>query len=183
MQPVDKFYFSRRALYTRRTFFYSPVSSSLMLTKRMVSNVSSPFFVGMSRAPTPSINSLSVAGMCHAIDSGRRCAINANIRSESSSAPNCLQGSDTSGSSSRPTSLLSIGRTRRRARTGWNENQRPNAVQNGVSSQRLRILYEITTFKAGRRDDDTQGGAVRCMSVRKSGPRSSGEYTCEMHVE
>lgn len=120
--------------------FYSPGLSIPMAMKRIVSNVSSPFFADVPRAPTPSINSLSVSGTCHVIDSGRRYATKTNIRSASSSAPNCLQGSVVLGSPSGGAFLLWAGRTQRRARTGWNKNQRPNAIQNGVSFGRLRIL-------------------------------------------
>lgn len=105
------------SVYLDLTDCYPPGLFIPIAMRRIVSNVSSPFFVVVPRAPTPSINSLLVLGTCHVIDSGRRYAIKTNVRSASSSAPHCLQCSVVSGSSSEGAFLLSTGRTRRCART------------------------------------------------------------------
>ena len=132
-----------------------------------VSNASSPFLLSVSRAPTPSMRSRSEGGTSHANDSGRRYATKINVRSPST-APNEVH------SSSCPSVSL-----QRRKRTGWKVNHSPNALQNGDSFGRLRILYDITTLTGLLSEVSGHWvSEVRWISVRRRAPKSSGKYTC-----
>ena len=136
-----------------------------------VSNVSSLFREELPRAPTPASSSASSSGISHAIDSRLRRPTKMNT-SSSPPAPNLDHASAPSSSSLSDDAI-------RRARTGSNENQSPNADQNGVSFDRLLILYEMII--CGQRSgalSDTNGGPVRCSKLRRSGARSSGKYIC-----
>jgi hypothetical protein len=114
-----------------------------------VSNVSSLFLLHVPHAPTPPSRSTSSDGIVQFNDSGRLRPTKMNAKSPSPpmSDPNRCH------SESKFASIL-------RAITGSNENHRPNADQNGVSLERLRILYDMM-IRGCNSKMETEGGEVR----------------------
>ena len=133
-----------------------------------VSNVSSALGESVPRAPTPFISAWSDWGTVHANDSGRRRAV--KIKVSSVKADSMAMSTGGGGPYADDFGLTE---------TGSNENQSPNADQKDDSFVRLLIRYAISRSSATSSGiEETKGGEDSWMRVRRSGPKSSGKYTC-----
>ena len=126
------------------------ISSSFIAINNKLSKVSSPFLVPVCH---PANKSESLAGISQWNDSGLRRATKMKTTSSESEGLKRFQEP-----------------CLRRARTGENSNQRPNADQNGISLDRLRILYDMIIFGVSEDDSD-----VRWIREYKSGAKRFGK--------